>query len=375
MMRKVPVPLASQPDLSYDILIDPGLLEQVPSILAEMFSGRALALISDSNVASLYGHSLAERLRDSDFRLVETVEFPAGEPSKCRNTKEEVEDRMFAAGMGRDSVVVALGGGVTGDLAGFVAATFNRGVPLVQIPTSLLAMADSSIGGKTGIDVPWGKNLLGAFHQPALVMIDPRVLNTLSNRQLASGMAEVVKHGVIRDAALFGYIEENLERILGRDEEVMAELVAHNCGIKAEVVSRDERESNLRQILNFGHTLGHAVEAFTEFAWLHGEAVACGMAAEAGLAVRLGLMPSDDRDRIVALLERIGLPVSLRELNAPAGTLLELTRMDKKARGGRARYALASAVGSMATDEDGWFGIAVEEDLVEEVLIGVGAVR
>ena len=372
-MRTVPVPLTDRPDLSYDILIEPGLLEKTPSILAEMFSGRAVALIADSNVGNLYGRDLSTVLRGYKFRLVESIQFPAGEASKCRKVKEELEDRMFTAGMGRDSLVVALGGGVTGDLAGYVAATFNRGVPLVQVPTSLLAMADSSIGGKTGIDVPWGKNLLGAFHQPALVLIDPRILNTLPERELRSGMAEVVKHGVIRDAELFGYNEDNLDKILGCDEETMTELVARNCLIKADVVSRDERENNLRQILNFGHTLGHAVEAFTGFGWLHGEAVACAMAVEAELAVRLGLMAAGDRDRISGLLRRLGLPVGLGALDVSAGKLLELTRLDKKARGGRARYALAAGIGRMAANADGGYGIDVDEDLVVQVLIDAGA--
>ncbi|MFC1544892.1 3-dehydroquinate synthase [Gemmatimonadota bacterium] len=373
IMRKVPVPLTNRPDLSYDILIEPGLIGRAPSILADMYSGKSIAVISDRNVASLYGHELTAKLIDKKFRLVEMIEFPAGEASKCRRVKEQVEDRLFEAGMGRDSVVVALGGGVTGDLAGYVAATFNRGVPLVQVPTSLLAMADSSIGGKVGIDVPWGKNLIGAFHQPSLVLIDPRMLNSLPEQELKSGMAEVVKHGVIRDADLFDYIEQHLDRILGREEDVMAELVARNCAIKADVVSQDERESNLRQILNFGHTLGHAVESFSGFGWLHGEAVSCGMAAEAEIAVLMGLMKPDERDRITALLVRIGLPVDIRTLDAGAETLVKLTRLDKKARTGRARYALAAGIGSMATRADGGYGIEVDEQLVREVLISIGA--
>ncbi len=372
-MLTVPVPLNSRPDLSYDILIEPGLLANVPALIEEKFHGSTIALISDSNVASLYGGKLLARLLGKKYRLVELFEFPAGEASKCRRVKEEIEDRLFGAGMARDSLVVALGGGVTGDLAGFVAATFNRGVPLVQIPTSLLAMSDSSIGGKVGIDVPWGKNLLGAFHQPSMVLIDPSVLSTLPVRELRSGMAEVVKHGVIRDQELFGFIEENLDRILAREPELMTELVARNCRIKAEVVSLDERENNLRQILNFGHTLGHAVESFSGFGWLHGEAVAAGMVAEAGLAVELGLMDQQTPGRIAALLSRIGLPVELAALSAGVDQLLELTRLDKKARDGRARYALAGRVGAMATDEAGGYGIEVDEDVVRKVLTGLGA--
>ena len=206
-MPTVPVSLTNTPDLSYDILIEPGVISNCASLLEEKFRGRALAVISDSSVAPLYGNSLLKSLHDKNFRMAELIDFPAGEASKCRMVKEELENRLFASGMARDSLVVALGGGVTGDLAGFVAATFNRGVPLVQIPTSLLAMSDSSIGGKVGIDVPWGKNLLGAFHQPALVLIDPNVLDTLPENEFRAGMAEVVKHGIIRDKELFVYIE------------------------------------------------------------------------------------------------------------------------------------------------------------------------
>ncbi len=372
-MPKVQVSLNNTPDLSYDILIEPGLLGSAAELLEKKFSGRAVALVSDSNVAGLYGGKLLASLRAKDFRLVELIEFAPGEASKCRQQKERLEDRLFSSGMARDTLVVALGGGVTGDLAGFVAATFNRGVPLVQIPTSLLAMADSSIGGKVGIDVPWGKNLLGAFHQPSLVLIDPAVLATLPERELRAGMAEVVKHGVIRDAGLFVFIEDNLDKILTGEQELMAELVARNCRIKAEVVSLDERESNLRQILNFGHTLGHAVESFTEFGWLHGEAVAAGMVAEAELAAGMGLMAPEDPERIASLLSRIGLPVELGALDAPADKLVELTRLDKKARAGRARYALASGIGTMATDKAGCYGIEADEADARRVLVKLGA--
>jgi 3-dehydroquinate synthase len=372
-MPKVPVSLSKTPDLSYDILIEPGLIDTAAALLEEKFQGRAVALISDSNVAEIYGGKLLTGLRTRDFRLVELIEFAPGEASKCRQVKERLEDRLFEAGFARDSLVVALGGGVTGDLAGYVAATFNRGVPMVQIPTSLLAMADSSIGGKVGIDVPWGKNLLGAFHQPSLVLIDPSVLVSLPQRELCAGMAEVVKHGVIRDAGLFTFIDDNLDNILACDQELMAELVARNCRIKAEVVSLDERESNLRQILNFGHTLGHAVESFSGFGWLHGEAVAAGMVAEAELAAGMGLMDPEVPGRIAQLLNLLNLPVELSALDASADMLVELTRLDKKARSGRARYALASGIGAMATDESGGYGIEADEAEARRVLVKLGA--
>jgi len=255
----------------------------------------------------------------------------------------------------------------------FAAATFARGVRLVQIPTSLLAMVDSSIGGKTGVDVPWGKNLIGAFHQPAIVLIDPRVLATLAEEHFISGMAEVVKHGVIRDHDLFSFIEDNLEQIKSCGEGVIADLIGRNCRIKAAVVAEDERESNLRQILNFGHTVGHAVEAFSGYSWLHGQCVAVGMAVEADIACRMGLFEAGEAARLERLIHRLGLPVELDGLQVPAGKLIELTSQDKKARRGRPKYVLPCAIGRMATGPDGAYGLDVENDLAREALAAKGA--
>ncbi|MEA2062346.1 MAG: 3-dehydroquinate synthase family protein, partial [Gemmatimonadota bacterium] len=250
-MKEVIVSLKKQIDRSYPIVIEPGLLKQAAEWLVKRFGSHAFAVISDSNIAGLYAAGLADDLRARGARCKGPFTFPAGEKSKTRRVKSRLEDRMFAAGLGRDTVVVAVGGGVVGDVAGFVAATYARGVPLVQVPTTVLAMADSSVGGKTGVDVPWGKNLVGAFHQPALVLMDPRTLGTLAPEQFTSGLAEVVKHGVIRDASLFEFIENNASEIVPDNEEIMTELVDRNCWIKAEVVAEDERESNLRRILNF----------------------------------------------------------------------------------------------------------------------------
>lgn len=370
----VPVRLDRRQDQSYPILIEPGLLGRAAEIIAERFPAHACAVISDSNLRDLYAAKIASALHAAGLRTPETICFPAGEQSKNRRVKEQVEDRMFEAGLGRDSLVVAIGGGVVGDLAGYVAATYARGVPLVQVPTSLLAMADSSIGGKTGVDVPWGKNLIGAFHQPALVLIDPEVLATLDQRQFTAGLAEVVKHGVIRERGLFEYIEVNRSVISRDNADLLAELVTRNCRIKAAVVEEDERESNLRQILNFGHTVGHVVEAFSGYRMLHGEAVACGMAVEAEIAAALGLLEAAEAARIVESLASLGLPVELGRLNAPAGRLLEMTALDKKARKGRARYALPDEIGRMATREDGSYGIEVPEEVVRSALVARGAV-
>jgi len=374
-MLEVSVRLRHEVDNSYPILIRPGLLDEAPVMLAELFKDHAFAVVSDSNVTGLYATPVVERLCELGCRTTEVISFPAGEQSKNRRVKESVEDRMFRAGLGRDTVVVAVGGGVVGDLAGFVAATFARGVRLVQIPTTLLAMVDSSIGGKTGVDVPWGKNLVGAFHQPAMVLIDPGVLATLAEEQFVSGMAEVVKHGVIRDKSLFSFIEDNLERIKAGSVNEIAELIWRNCRIKADVVAEDEREENLRQILNFGHTVGHAVEAFSSYRWLHGQCVALGMSVEADIACRMGLLKAGEAARLDSLLGSLGLPVELGDLQAPAGKLIEITLQDKKARGGRPRYALPCAIGRMATSRDGAYGLEVEDSVASQALVAKGAVE
>jgi 3-dehydroquinate synthase len=256
-----------------------------------------------------------------------------------------------------------------GDVAGFVAATYLRGVPYVQVPTTLLAMIDSSIGGKTGVDVPAGKNLLGAFHQPRLVVVDPDVLTTLPRAQLIAGMAEAVKHGVIADADYFAFLEASHGRALARDAGAIDRLVTRSIEIKAAVVAEDERELGRRAILNFGHTVGHAVEAATKFTLLHGEAVAIGMAYEARLAEELTLAAPGTAQRIRSLLERVGLPLE-RPAGAEVEALLIAMRLDKKARAGAVRFALPQTVGSMyGNDEQGWT-VAAPEELVREVLSG-----
>ena len=373
MMKEVIVDLKREIDRSYPILIRPGLLEETAELLAGRFNRHAFAVVSDSNLEGLYADALAESLRAVDAPCQGPIVFPAGEQSKIREVKQQVEDSMFAAGLGRDTVVIALGGGVVGDLAGFVAATYARGVKLVQVPTSLLAMVDSSIGGKTGLDVPWGKNLVGAFYQPALVIIDPRALSTLAKEHFTAGFAEIVKHGVIRDASLFDFLEKRLGELKPENEELMAELIARNCRIKASVVSADEREGNLRQVLNFGHTVGHAVETLSGYRWLHGQAVSCGMVVEAEAAVLLDLLPVEHLRRIENILSELGLPVDLDPLQVRVERVLELTRLDKKARKARPRYALPAEIGRMATTPEGAYGIPVAEEVVSRALQARGA--
>jgi len=358
------VPLREQRDASYEIAIGRGLLAELPAVLKKHCPAAAYAVISDSHVAKLYGDQVLKQVSGTGYRA-ELLTFPAGEWNKTRETWASLSDRMLASHFGRDCAVIAFGGGVVGDVAGFVAATYLRGVPYVQLPTSLLAMIDSSIGGKTGVDVPAGKNLLGAFHQPRLVLADLDLLTSLPPVQLSAGLAEAVKHGVIADAEYFGFLERNHAAILAKDGPALERVVHRSVEIKAAVVAEDEREAGRRAILNFGHTIGHAIEATSKFEVLHGEAVGIGMVYEARLGEALGITKKGTAERIVRLLENFRLPVERPE-GASADQLIEVMRGDKKVRGGEVRFALPKDVGTMH-QKGGWTSPA-EEPRVREVL-------
>jgi 3-dehydroquinate synthase len=364
------VPLRLERDLSYDILIDHALLPGLPGLLAEHCPAARYALISDSHVAKLLGESLAAALRAAGMTS-ELLTFPAGEWNKTRDTWEVLCDRMLAARYGRDGAVVAVGGGVTGDVAGFVAATYHRGIPWVQVPTTLLAMIDASIGGKTGVDTAQGKNLLGAFHQPRLVVADLDTLASLPAAQLAAGMAEAIKHATIADAEYFAAIERCAVPVT-QDPAALARVVARSVEIKAEIVAEDEREGGRRAVLNFGHTVAHALEVTGGYALLHGEAVAIGMVLEARLAEALQVADGGTARRIASVLRRHRLPTELPEGTA-ADALIAAMRHDKKVRDGALRFALPQRVGAMrAGGEDGWT-VAVPEALVRQVAEDRGA--
>lgn len=307
--------------------------------------GERLFLIADSNVVPLHGEPLAERLGARGLR-VDVLAFPAGEIHKTRETKAALEDRLLELGAARDSAVVALGGGVTGDLAGFVAAGWNRGIPVVQVPTTLLSMADAALGGKTAVNVGGVKNAIGAFWQPWGVFADLDTLRTLPEPVYLDGFAEVVKTAVIADAGLFERLERDADRLLARDAVALTPVIERCLRVKGEVVAGDERESGRRAILNFGHTIAHALEAVTGEQLTHGRAVAIGMMVEAALAVERGGFPADDRRRLGRLLERLGLPTAVVAA-ADARRLLAATRSDKKRAGGRVRYALPERLGRM----------------------------
>jgi 3-dehydroquinate synthase len=361
------VPLVEQRDASYDILIGQGLVQQLDRILPQYCPAAAYALIADSHVAKLYGESIAHQVSGAGCQ-VELLTFPAGESNKTRDTWASLSDQMLAAHLGRDAAVIGLGGGVVGDVAGFVAATYLRGVPFVQIPTSLMAMIDSSIGGKAGVDVPAGKNLLGAFHQPRVVVADLDLLGSLSSVQLAAGLAEAVKHGVIADAEYLAFLEAEYAAIFAKHAPALEHVVRRSVEIKAAVVGQDEREKGKRAILNFGHTVGHAIEATSKYEVLHGDAVAIGMVYEARLAEMLGIAPSGTARRIRAVLEQLHLPVE-RPAASEIDDLIAAMRADKKVRAGEIRLALPSAIGRAYGDDTNGWTVAVDEALLRQVLV------
>ncbi len=326
---------------SYPIHIGTALLSQ-PDVVAASSSATDVLLISNTVVMPLYGAPLRAAL-GARRRVVEVV-LPDGESHKTLETVSRVLDVLVANRFGRDACVFALGGGVVGDISGFVAATYQRGIDFVQVPTTLLAQVDSSVGGKTGVNHPGGKNLIGAFHQPRAVLADTDTLRTLPSRELRAGAAEIIKYGLICDAAFFAWLEQNIEALLACEPAATALAIRRSCQIKAEIVARDEREQGDRALLNLGHTFGHAIEAATRYsAWLHGEAVGAGLVMAATMSQRAGLMSAADVARIERLLARAGLPTRANDVSGAAA--LDAMRIDKKAKAGRMRFVLMRGIG------------------------------
>ena len=331
-------------DRSYPIVIGSRLLEELGTRLAIRFGGGSVAVVTNPTVGHLYLSCVETALRHAGFDVVK-VEIPDGEEHKNLTWLAFIYDRLLDARLERSSPIVALGGGVIGDLAGFAAATFLRGVPFVQVPTTLLAQVDSSVGGKTGINHPAGKNLIGAFYQPGLVLIDIATLKTLPRRELVAGLAEVIKYGVILDAKLFALVEKELDGILSLDEELLRYVVRRCCELKAMVVHHDERESDYRSILNFGHTVGHALEALTGYQrYLHGEAVAVGMAFAAKLSSVRGYCTKETTQRIGELLKRAGLPVEMPQ-GVSEQQLASAIKGDKKVSSGKVKFVCIEDLG------------------------------
>lgn len=365
----------------YDVLVGPGLLDDLPALLARRAPAWRYAVVSDETVGELHGTDLVRRMDEAGLDA-ELVTFPSGERHKVRETWADLTDRLLAAGHGRDSVVVAIGGGVTGDLAGFVAATFMRGIPVVQVPTSVVAMVDAAVGGKTGVDTATGKNLVGAFHPPLFVAVDPTTIRTLPRDERSEGFAEAVKHGAILDRVYGAWLDDRAHDLLAGEVGAVTTAVLRSVELKAEVVSRDEREAGIREVLNFGHTLGHALEASSGYRLSHGSAVAVGMVLEARLGERLGITREGTAAGLAGTLSRFGLPTRpiptvLFAEGAPPGAatvpakgatrLLELVAGDKKGRRGRTRCVLLREPGVVAAGRSSW-STEVDERAVRAVL-------
>ncbi len=356
-IRRVRVELGQR---SYDICIGHSILSGLARHVKSLPVGRKGAIITNPSLNKLYGESLSRHLSGEGYGIT-TIELPAGEKYKTLKSVSRIYDTLAGERFERSSFIIALGGGVIGDIAGFAAATYLRGIPYIQVPTSLVAQVDSSVGGKTGVDHALGKNLIGAFYQPLLVWIDVGVLKTLPGRELIAGMGEVVKYGVIADEQFFKYIMESYRDILSLDKETLIHTVARSCEIKAMIVSSDERESGLRAILNFGHTIGHAVETATGYRkYRHGEAVAMGMVAAARLAVNMGLCRNDVAEVIDRLCRSIGLKTALPSVNT--SELMDILRRDKKVVNEKIRFVLPVRIGEVTITEN------VDNDVLQETL-------
>jgi 3-dehydroquinate synthase len=351
-------------DRSYDIELGANL-DQAGERLRGLGLGNKLAIVTNPTVKKLYGNRVADSLTKAGF-LVMFIEVPDGEQYKNLDWANSLYTMLLINGFDRKSALLALGGGVIGDLTGFAAATYMRGVPFLQAPTTLLAMVDSSVGGKTGVNHPMGKNMIGAFYQPRKVLMDLDVLKTLPFEELLSGMAEVIKYGVIRDEALFSYLEENRDRILSLNPGALEHIIRRSCEIKAEVVSQDEREGGLRAILNFGHTVGHAIEKAEQYTMRHGYAVAIGMVYAARLASKTGLCDASVPERVEKLIKSYGLPADLSALGRKpvVAELLKAMQIDKKAEGGKVKFVLPRRIGDVIVTRE-WEEKDLQELLAE----------
>src|SRR3989338_1627575 len=359
------ISLRREVDESYSIIFGNELFPQIAEDLRSEPIGSRYAIVTDSNVRELYAEPLEDTLRDRGLE-VQTFSFVAGEKNKTIDSCMKVMGEMSHLKYGRDSAILALGGGVVGDMAGFMAAIFNRGIPYVQIPTTVLAQADSSVGGKTAVDTEYGKNLIGAFKQPERVYIDVATLRTLPERQYRAGLAETIKHGVIQDADFFRYLEENMHIVLQRSPESSLHIAKNNCRIKGNVVEIDPHEKSLRRILNYGHTVGHALERLSGYELFHGEAVSIGMMVAGRISNELGYFPEEDLECQERLLTAAGLPTKIPP-SMTDGSIIAASSSDKKAKDSRVRYVLPVSIGRMH-DFDGEYAGYVDDKVVIEAL-------
>lgn len=372
-MSKFYVELKKVVDDSYSIEIGYKLFDTLISDLkGDLGKGiNRYAIITDSKVENLYGKQLYERMIEEDF-LVDLIVFPEGEKSKVRATKEVIEDEMLKKGHRRDSCIIALGGGVVTDLAGFVAGTFARGIPFINYSTTLLGAADASVGGKTAVDTPLATNLIGLIYQPKKVYIDLDTWKTLPKEQISNGLAETIKHACIADKTFFEYLEANAEKLLEDDgiskyQDICTHIAERNCQIKYHIVNEDEKETNLRQVLNLGHTIGRAIETLSDYMLLHGEAVAVGMAMQVKMGARLGYLSEEERDRVIKLFQRVNLATQL-PVSMTTEEIVKKLYTDKKVRKGKIRFVFQEGIGKIRRFKDDNYSIALEESVIEDLI-------
>jgi 3-dehydroquinate synthase len=342
-MKRIKVNLDKKVASSYEIWIGYDVLDRIGLLIAKHMPALHYIVITDINVSAIYGKMLLDRLRGMALPA-DIIEFPAGENAKSIGTTVAIVERLIKLGVDRKSALLALGGGVVGDVTGFIASTFMRSIPYIQLPTTLVAQVDSSIGGKTAIDLPEGKNLLGTFYQPRGVFIDVKFLDTLPEKEMSSGLAEAIKYGVIDNVEVFNFLERNIEAIKERDRNVLEEMIENACRIKKGIVEIDEKELGMRRVLNFGHTIGHAIEAESNFTISHGDAVSLGMVAAARISESMHDFPQRDRERIEQLLESAGLSCRIPQTLATDGIMARL-RVDKKKEGDRIHFVLLKKMG------------------------------
>lgn len=359
-MMRIKVHLDKRLSESHEICIGYDFQDRIGLLIAKDHPANRYVIVTDSNVSGLYGKNFLEKLRDLGLP-VELLEFSAGEGSKTMDTALALTSRLLEIGVDRHSLLLALGGGVVGDLTGFVASIYMRSVPFIQIPTTLMAQVDSSIGGKTAVNLPQGKNLLGTFYQPKRIFIDLKFLETLSDEEYLNGVAEIVKYGLIDEPGFFELLEKEVPAIRARNRELLEKVIERSCRIKKGVVEIDEQESGFRRILNFGHTLGHAMEAASNFTLVHGKAVAMGMIAAAGISVESGFLTPAERDRIEKLIGNLGLPVRLPE-GISQSAVLERITLDKKKEGSDLPFVLLKKIGIPFISK------GVDKSLLEKIL-------
>lgn len=365
-MKKLAVQLSSEAKKDYEILIGSDLSHQIVSFVKKQ-SVSQIVIITDNTVKKLYGDRLLQELQTNIKSLIfSLLSFKSGEQSKIQKTVTELQNQMFERKCGRDTLIIALGGGVVGDMAGYVAATYMRGIPYIQIPTTLLSMVDSSVGGKTGIDSKYGKNLIGAFWQPSAVFIDFNYLETLPKRQLMNGLVEAVKMFITHNKEMFEFVEANLNSIIKKDKKILEKIIFEAVKIKSGVVMRDELETGERKVLNFGHTIGHAIEKLSNYKILHGEAVAMGIIVESKISELMGILAKEDFERIKKLILKLGINLKvLRKFKIK--DIIRTTGVDKKNVDGKVKYVLLEKIGKAYLKDKHWAQRVVDKFLVKSI--------